>query len=138
MDSLSGMGEFANELLEDAKKMESDNAKADTLMSGGEIVVKQAQENAKGKLIGIHSGLLSNSPPHGEGDQILAEWEKSDPDELVVGWTSDAFYGMLQERGFYHHGSGKFIKNPHLRPAFEEKKEEVFDAMIKKIKEYIK
>lgn len=138
MDSLFGMNEFANELLENAKKMDSDRAKEETLQSGGKIVLKQTQENVKGKRLGIHSGLLSNSPPHGRGEQIIAEWEESNPDELIIGWTSDGFYGMLQERGYYHHGSGEFIKNPHLRPAFEEKKEEVFDAMIKKIKEYIK
>lgn len=138
MDSLDGMLEFSEFLKRSAKNIDDTSNKKDILQESGDMIAEKAVESADNKYIGVHSGLLSNTGSHAQGNQIIAEWKSEAPNEVVIGWTSDAFYGHIQEVGFYHHGSGNFIKNPHLRPAFEEIQDRVFQRMIEKIGDLIK
>ena len=59
---------------------------------------------------------------------IVLQWAKGIPTELKIGWTNDAFYGRFLEEGYHHIGTQKYIKKPHLRPAYNAKKDEGANA----------
>lgn len=48
--------------------------------------------------------------------------------EADIGWTSDAFYGRFLEMG-----TSKMVARPHLRPAYEAKKNQVVEVMRKEL-----
>lgn len=48
--------------------------------------------------------------------------------EADIGWTGDAFYGRFLEMG-----TSKMSARPHLRPAYEAKKNQVIEVMRKEL-----
>lgn len=53
--------------------------------------------------------------------EIVTKWNPKSPNEITIGWTNRGFYGRFLEDGYHHVGSRKFIKRPHIRPAYNSK-----------------
>lgn len=126
--SEEGVAELMLELEEITKKITDPNTKKEVLEAMAEPVVDESKRKAR-SIFGEYqnTGKLE--------DSIASEWQASSPDEIEIGWGKDGFYGKFHERGFYHSRAKRFIKNPHIRPAFEAKRTEVANAAIKKLKE---
>ena len=112
-ESFDGFIDLAKELSDIAKDCSDENRKR-ALEKGSDIIVKDARVRAP-----INTGLL-----HREG--IAAEVISGD--EADIGWTNDAFYGRFLETG-----TSKMAARPHLRPAYEAKKNQVIEVMRKEL-----
>ena len=109
-DILDGFLELSEELNRMAKAC-SEKSRKNALEKGSDIIVKAARARAP-----IDTGLLSR-----EG--IAAEVISGEIAD--IGWTADAFYGRFLEMG-----TSKMAARPHLRPAYEAKKNQVVQVMI--------
>lgn len=123
-----GINEFLDELTDMELKMKSPDFKREVLEAMAMPVVRSAKVNVA-RSFKTRSGKLQKG--------IMAEWRKSNPDEIIIGWTSDAFYGMIHERGYRQWKSRRFYKIPHMRPAFESSQEEAYRAGIEKAKKLL-
>ena len=112
-ESFDGFIDLAKELDEITKDC-SDEKRKNALEKGSDIIVKDARARAP-----IDTGLLSR-----EG--IAAEVVSGE--EADIGWTGDAFYGRFLEMG-----TSKMSARPHLRPAYEAKKNQVIEVMRKEL-----
>ena len=128
MATLDGMKEF-RDLLEKDSRAFNGEARQKILESGAKPIVERAKSIALGAggkpAIQPHTKTLSNG--------IRYEYDSSAKDEISIGWTKEAFYGMFLERGFIHAKSKQFVKRAHLRPAYEETQEQVFDNMYREL-----
>ena len=113
-DLTKGFQEFSEELTELAKST-SEPYRKEALDAGGEIIVERARQ-----LVPVDTGLLQREGIV-KGD--------NDGNSIQVGWTKDGFYGR-----FLENGTSKMSPRPHIRPAYEQKKREVWDVMEKKMK----
>ena len=68
--------------------------------------------------------------------EIVAKWKKTSPSEIKIGWTNRGFYGRFLENGYHHIGSLKFIKRPHIRPAYNSKIDEGIRAALDVFRTY--
>ena len=108
-----GFAELSQELNEIAKDC-SETKRKQALEKGNDIIVKDARMRAP-----VRTGLLSRQ---GIVSEII------NADEVDIGWTEDAFYGR-----FLENGTSKMSARPHLRPAYEAKKNEVLQIMINEL-----
>lgn len=101
-----------------ARKVTSMEFRKEALEAHAEPIVKEARRRADrgGGVFPGATGELAKG--------IHATWSISEPNEIKIGWDWDHYYGMMQERGFVHWRSRRFIKNPHLRPAYNAKRDE--------------
>lgn len=132
MVSEQGIDDLIMDLTEIAVKITDPDTKKQVLEAMAEPVVQEAKRITRpGGIFGKfrHTGNLSES--------IGSEWDPDKPDQIRIGWSEKGFYGQFHERGFFHKTAKKFIKNPHIRPAFESKRRQVGDAGIKKYKELL-
>ena len=130
--SEQGIEELMLDLEEIGLKISDPETKKQVLEAMAEPVVKEAKRITRpGGMFGKYrkTGNLSKS--------IGKEWSPDYPDEIKVGWGEEGFYGKFHERGFFNKQYKVFIKNPHIRPAFESKRSEVGSAGIKKYKEIL-
>lgn len=113
-DLTKGFQELSEELAEISKST-TESVRREALDDGAEIIVARARQLAP-----RDTGLLK-SEGIVKGD--------NDGDSIKVGWTKDGFYGR-----FLENGTSKMAPRPHLRPAWEQEKTAVLDAMQKKMK----
>ena len=121
-DLTKGFQEFSEELTELAKST-SEPYRKEALDAGGEIIAGRARQLVpvlKDEHYGRVRGYLR--------DQGIVK-DDNDGNSIQVGWTKDGFYGR-----FLENGTSKMDPFPHIRPAYEQKKREVWDAMEKKMK----
>src|SRR5690606_13750740 len=78
----------------------------EALLAGAEPIREDAVRRAP-RRTGFLAGHIITEPVKGRTDQV------------VIGPTKDAFYGLFQELGTSHHRA-----QPFLRPALEAKKDE--------------
>lgn len=123
-----GINDFLKELTDMEVKIQSPSFKREVLEAMAEPVVETARSNAS-RRFKRRSGNLEVG--------IVAEWRGANPDDIFIGWTSNAFYGMMHERGYRHWKSKRFYKTPHMRPAFEANKEKAMQNGIDKAKELL-
>lgn len=106
-----GFDEFEKDIESIIKQVNGPEVMHEMLEAMAEPIIKEAKN------------ILRKST---DGDQkleneIVSEWDPSRPTELLIGWTNDGFYGRFLEDGYHHIGSLKFIKRPHIRPAYNSK-----------------
>ena len=109
-----GFDELRAELEEIVKSVDEPHRKA-ALKAGAELIRERASAIApkRGgtlKTSGIVAGNLTDG-------------------YIEIGWTEEAFYGRFLEMG-----TSKMAPRPHLRPAYEQRKTQVIDAMLEKMK----
>lgn len=76
-------------------------------------------EDAK-RRVPVNDGILKNG--------IVSKYTRKAPNEITIGWTNRAFYGKFLEQGYHHTGpERKFMKKPHIRPAYNAKIDEAKD-----------
>lgn len=92
---------------------------ADAVLAGANVIVRDARERTP-----RDTGKLARS--------ITAEVEEKGDTHVTthIGWHPEAFYGKYQELGTAHHAP-----QPHLRPAFDAKREEAVRVTAEMIKE---
>ncbi len=67
------------------------------------------------------TGEVFDKPTGNLAKGINSEWDFDKPNQIEIGWSAKAHYGEYLERGYLHTGKRKqrkFIKKPHLRPAY--------------------
>lgn len=126
-----GVAELMLELEQIGLKIADPETNQKVLEAMAEPVVQESKREA-GRIFGKYqkTGKLAES--------IGSEWSPENPKEIKIGWGADGYYGGFHERGFFHKQAKRFVKNPHIRPAFERKKEEAAKAGIQKYKDILK
>lgn len=121
-DPTKGFDELSQELTDIAKNV-SEPVRKEALDKGGEIIQKRAralvpvlQDEHYGRIRGYlkNSGIVT-----GENNGASIE----------IGWTKDGFYGR-----FLEYGTSKMAPRSHLRPAYEQTKNEVMNTMLQTMK----
>ena len=84
-------------------------------------------------------GGVMDNPTGDLRDAITSKIPDSvyDKNHIDIGWTESGWYGVKLEHGYNHyakHKDRKFIKRPHLRPAYQAKKAEGLAAAIQVLK----
>lgn len=113
-DLTKGFDELQQELTDIAKNV-TGPAKKDALEEGAKIIVNRARA-----LVPAHTGLLKRKGVT-QGNNT--------GDAIDVGWTKDGFYGRYLE-----YGTSKMSPRPHIRPAYEQSKNQVIEIMLQKMK----
>lgn len=113
-DLTKGFDELREELADIAKNV-TGPAKKDALEEGAKIIVNRARS-----LVPARTGLLKR-----EG----VTQGNNTGDAIEVGWTGDGFYGR-----FLEYGTSKMAPRPHIRPAYEQSKNQVAEIMLRKMK----
>ena len=112
-----------------------------------ENLVKAQEQGA----VFLADKLRGRSAPRKTGAMLDSFAYKTDPakGETIFGWTAKYFYGRLKESGhtagsgrerkksaygrFYWHkktSTSRVKAQPHLKPTFEENKQQIFQIMI--------
>lgn len=110
---LAGMLELSLEL-EELAQAAGPERRRQALQTGAEIIVADARNRAP-----VDTGLLQR-----EGIAFSIEDETAN-----IGWTKSGYYGQ-----FLENGTSKMQARPHLRPAYEAKKNAVQQAMLQELK----
>lgn len=113
-DLTLGFDEFAKEMEELSRRVANDEVNRMALEAMADPIVKEARRIIKGITRG--NGHLEK--------EIVMQWVKNRPREIKIGWTNKGFYGRFLEDGYHHIGTLKFIKRPHIRPAYNAKIDE--------------
>lgn len=109
MDGLMlGFDEFEKDMQDIINQASDPEVRREMLEAMAEPIVKDAKSRVVYDTGNLHDG-------------IVTKYRKSKPDEIEIGWTNKAYYGRFLERGYHHAGSKKFIKLPHIRPAYNAK-----------------
>lgn len=116
----TGFLSLGKELEAMAKKITSPVVRKRALEAGAKPIADEAQRLiiAKTKK---RSGRLSEGVAY-----------EADDKKAKIGWTKEAFYGIYHEVG-----TSKMAARPHMRPAYQSKKDEAAKAMIKVYQEEI-
>ena len=113
-DPTKGFDELSKELADISKNV-SEPVRKEALDKGGEIIVRRARS-----LVPVRTGLLKREGVV-KGD--------NNGDSIEIGWTKDGFYGR-----FLEYGTSKMAPRSHLRPAYEQTKNEVMNTMLQTMK----
>lgn len=116
-DMLRGFDELRAELTEIANSA-AGPGRTEALEKGAEII-KDRSVTLAPKRKGSRGGTLKKGIVIGNNTE----------DYIEVGWTKEAFYGRFLEMG-----TSKMAPRPHIRPAYEQKKREVFETMLRIMK----
>lgn len=116
-DLMLGFDQFEKDMESIVKEVNDPEVMKDMLEAMAAPIVEEAI-----RIAAKASGTLKKG--------IVTKWDKSNPKEIKIGWTNRAFYGRMLEEGYHHTGSGKFIKKPHIRPAFNSKIDEGIRAAL--------
>lgn len=110
---LRGFSELIEELQEFARGADETHRR-EALTAGGEILMNRAREIVP--YSARRDGLLQK-----EG----IVFGQLNGEKIDIGWTKEGFYGRFLEMG-----TSKMSPIPHLRPAYEQKKTEIFSEML--------
>ena len=113
-DLYAGFYEFEKEMDEFKKALATPQCNWEMLEAMSQPIIREAKDIARRMSDGKYTLR----------DGIVLKWSHSNPLELKIGWTKDAFYGPMLENGYHHVGTQRFIKLPHLRPATNSKLDE--------------
>ena len=113
-DLTKGFDELRQELTEYAKGA-SEPTRKQALDEGGKIFETRARSLAPRRF-----GTLQ--------DKGIVRGNNSG-DFIEIGWTKEGFYGRFLERG-----TSKMAPRPHIRPAYEQSKNQVAEIMLRKMK----
>lgn len=111
-DMLRGFDELIAELQEYAKGADEAHRR-EALTAGGEILMNRAREIVP----------MGDEPYHLAAEGIV--FGQLTGEKIDVGWTKKGFYGRFLEMG-----TSKMAPRPHIIPAYEQKKNEIYNEML--------
>lgn len=111
--AIDGFFDLARELEAAAATAANSEAQRKSLSAGAEIIATEAQ-----RIINQKTRRRSGQLSVGVAYELVV-------DAAYIGWAPDAFYGRFMETG-----TKKMSARPHIRPAYESKKEQAARAMI--------
>ena len=116
-NNMLGFDEFEKDMESIIKEVSDPEVMHEMLEAMAKPIVEEAR-----RLVKADTGALKKG--------IVSKWSSKSPNEIKIGWTNRAFYGRMLEDGYHHTGSGKFIKMPHIRPAYNSKIDEGIRAAL--------
>lgn len=117
-----GFDEFEKDIQKMIKGVSDPQIIEDVMEEFARPIVEEARRRAPVDDDTVKSGTLKRG--------IVTKYNRKSPYEITIGWTNKAFYGRFLENGYHHVGSRKFIKKPHIRPAYNAKIDEAKDNAI--------
>lgn len=111
--AIDGFLDLSKQLEKIAGKVTAPALRAKACEAGAEIVAPAAQR------------IINSATKKRSGRLSVGVAYEVDEDAAYVGWTPEAFHGR-----FFETGTKKMAARPHIRPAYEQNKNQIARAMI--------